>query len=69
VNPRTALRPATAAGHISFRAGFVEEDQPRRIKAGLLPPPGPPRPLDVGTILLTSPERLFLYVSPSRTST
>jgi len=62
------LGTATATGHIGFRARFVEEDQPCRIKAGLLPPPGPPCPLDVGTVLFTSPECLFLYVSPSRIS-
>jgi hypothetical protein len=57
---------ATVAGHIGFRARFIEEDQLRRIPPGLLSPPGPPGPADVGTVLFASPERLFLYVSPSR---
>jgi len=64
-----ALRPATATGHIGFRARFVEEDQPCRIKAGLPLPPGPPCPLDVGPVLFAGAEFLFLYVSPSRTRT
>ena len=55
-----ALRPATTAGHVGFRARFVEEDQPRRIQAGLLPPPDPACPLDVGTALFTGAERRFL---------
>ncbi len=69
VNPLAASGPATTTGHIGFRARFVEEDQPCRIPGGLLPPPGPPRPPDVGAVLLTGPERLFLYVSPSRIRT
>jgi hypothetical protein len=69
VNPLAAQGPATAPGHIGFRARLVEEDQPRRIEAGLLPPPDPPGPPDVRPVLFPSPERLFLYVSPSRTST
>jgi len=47
MNPLAALRPATTPGHIGFRARFVEEDQPRRVETGLLPPPGPPGPLVV----------------------
>ena len=69
MNPLAALGAAAAPGQIGFRARFVEEDQPRRIEAGLRSPPVPPRPPDVGTVLLTGPERLFLYVSPSRINT
>jgi hypothetical protein len=69
VDTLAALGTATATGHIGFRARFVEEDQPRRIKTGLLTPPGTPRPPDVGAVLFASPERLFLYVSPSRIRT
>jgi hypothetical protein len=64
-----ALGAATTPGHVGFRARFIEEDQPRRIEAGLLSPPVPPRPPDVGAVLLAGAERLFLYVSPSRMST
>jgi hypothetical protein len=64
-----ALSATAAPGHIGFRARFVEEDQPRRIEAGLLSPPVPPRPPDVGAGLLAGAERLFLYVSPSRINT
>jgi len=69
LNSPAAWSPATPACHVGFRARLVEEDQPCRIEAGLLPPPGPPRPPEVGPVLLTGPERLFLYVSPSRIST
>ena len=58
-----ALTPAgtpTQAGQVGFRPRFVEEDQARRVKAGLLPPPRPPGALDVRTVLFAGAERLFL---------
>jgi hypothetical protein len=39
VDSLAALGPAAAPGQVGFRARFVEEDQSRRIKAGLLSPP------------------------------
>jgi hypothetical protein len=58
-----AQSPAAPPGQIRFGPGFVQEDQPRRIEAALPPPPGPARFGDIRTVLLTGPERLFLYVS------
>jgi hypothetical protein len=69
VDTLAAPGTTTATSHVGFRARFIKEDQSRRIKASLLPPPSPPRTLDVGTVLFTSPERLFLYVSPKRINT
>ena len=61
--------PAPQPGQVRFRPRFIEEDQPGRIPADLLPLPAPPRPLDVGPGLFAGAERLFLYVSPSRFKT
>ena len=56
---------AAQAGQVGFGTGFVQKDQPGRVKTGLLAPPEPARPGDVRTVLLTSAECLFLYVSPN----
>lgn len=61
--------PSPQPGQIRFRSRFIEEDQPGRIPAGLLPLPAPPRPLDVWPRLFAGAERLFLYVSPNRIKT
>jgi len=60
-----ALGPPAPAGQIGFGARFIDEDQPRRVPARLLPAPGPAGPRDVRPVLFAGPERLFLYVSPS----
>lgn len=65
-----AARGAPAqAGHVRLGTTFIEEDEPRRIEAALPPPPLPARPGDVGPVLFTGAECLFLYESPIFTST
>lgn len=51
-------------GQVGFRARFVEEDEPRRVEAGLPLPPPPTRPGDVRAVLFAGPECLFLNVRP-----
>ena len=55
----------TQAGQIGLGTGFVQKDQPGRVKTCLPTPPEPARPGDVRTVLLTGAECLFLYVSPN----
>ena len=57
--------PTAQAGQVGLGTGFVQEDQPGRVKTGLPAPPEPARPGDVRTVLFTGAERLFLYVSPN----
>lgn len=56
------------AGQVRFRPALVEEDEPRRVEAGLPPPPPLARPGDVRTVLLAGAQCLFLYESPIFTS-
>jgi hypothetical protein len=58
-------RPTTQAGQVGLGTGFVQKDQPGRVKTGLSAPPEPARPGDVRTVLLAGAECLFLYVSPN----
>ena len=55
---------STQASQIGLGTRLVQKDQPGRVEAGLAPVPEPARPCDVRPVLLTGPERLFLYVSP-----
>jgi hypothetical protein len=57
--------PTAQAGQVGLGTGFVQKDQPGRVKTGLPAPPEPARPGDVRTVLLTGAECLFLYVSPN----
>lgn len=57
---RTSAEP----GQVGFGSRFVQENQLRRVPAGLLFAPSPARPDNVGTVLLAGAECLFLYVSP-----
>ena len=59
--PTTYLGPAVEPGHIGFRPGLVDEDQPVRIKRRLALTPFRTRLSDVRPILLGRPERV---VSP-----
>jgi hypothetical protein len=69
LNPLAPWGATAEPRHVRFGTRFVEEDQPGRIPAGLLPLPTPTRATDVGPVLLAGMERLFLYVSPIRTKT
>jgi hypothetical protein len=69
VQALAAGRPPAQAGQIGFGARLIEEDEPRRVETPLAAPPRPPRFLEVGPVLLTGPERLFLYASPIAWST
>ena len=51
---------AVEARQVGLGCGFIDEDQPRRVKLRLPLPPLDPRPGYVGTVLLTGPDRLFL---------
>src|SRR5690606_20288182 len=51
-------------GQIGFGTGLIQEDQAGWIPAPLFFAPAPARPRNVGSILFTGMERLFLYVSP-----
>ena len=57
--------PTAQAGQVGLGTGFVQEDQPGRVKTGLPAPPEPARPGDVRTVLFTGAECLFLYVRPN----
>ena len=60
----TPLGSASQTGQVGFGAGLVDKDQPRRVQRRLLPPPVAARSGNIGPILLTGTECLFLYVSP-----
>jgi hypothetical protein len=64
MNSLTLERPAAQASEVGLGARFIQKDQLGRIKARLPLAPELARPGDVGTILLTGAERLFLYVNP-----
>ena len=57
--------PTTQAGQVGFGTGFVQKDQPGRVKPGLPAPPEAARPGNIRTVLLTGAECLFLYVRPN----
>jgi hypothetical protein len=65
----TPLGASAQARQIGLGSRFVQKDQTRRIEAALPPPPCLACPDQIGPILLTGPECLFLYVSPIRAST
>ena|ERR1700710_1116598 len=58
-------RPSTQTGHVGLGARFIQEDQLGRVEARLALAPEAARPRDVGTVLFTGAECLFLYVNPS----
>jgi hypothetical protein len=68
MNTRSAQGTPPETGHVGLGPRFIEKDQPCRVKAGLVPPPRPTRPRDVGPVLFAGAECLFLYVSPRATS-
>jgi len=57
-------RPSAEAGEVGFGPRFVQKDQFGRVQTRLLLAPKPPRPGDVGAVLLAGAECLFLYVRP-----
>jgi hypothetical protein len=57
--PLAASRAAVSARHVGFGPGFVNEDQPGRIKPSLILLPLRPPPGDVGTILLAGVQAFF----------
>ncbi len=69
MHPLASLRPPTQPGHIGLGTGFIQKNQPGRVKRRLLPAPVPARPDNVGPVLFAGPKRLFLYVSPIFSST
>jgi hypothetical protein len=56
------LRTAITAGHVGRGAGFVDEDQPLRIKSRLFLAQGLTRGGDIRPILLGGVEDFFLKV-------
>jgi hypothetical protein len=69
MDPLAAHGAPAQAGQVGFGAGFIKEDQPRRVPRRLLTPPVPPRPDDIRPFLFTGAECLFLYVSPMAAKT
>jgi len=57
-------RAPTKAGEVGFGPRFVQKNQLGRVETRLLLAPKPPRPGDVGAVLLAGAECLFLYVRP-----
>jgi len=60
----SARSAATQACHVRLGGRLVDEDEPVRLEAALLPPPVLAGLRDVGAVLLGGMERLFLKVSP-----
>ena len=65
VDALASRRAATQSSQVGFRTRFVEEDQPGRVEAKLLPTPRPPGTRDIWASLFAGVQRLFLYVSSS----
>ena len=63
--PFAPFGPAVEPDHIGLGPGFINEDQPARIKRRLALAPFRTSLRDVRPILLGGPERLFLSVRPS----
>jgi hypothetical protein len=61
----TLERPSTKTGHVRLGTRFIQEDQLGRVKTRLALTPEAARPRDVGAVLFTGAECLFLYVNPS----
>ena len=59
-------RPAAQAGHIGFRPGFIDEDQPPGVDELLIGSPSFAVATYVGAILLACDKSLFLTVTPIR---
>ena len=57
--PDAAACAASAADHIGAGAGFVDEDEAGRIKAGLVLPPLFARCRHVGALLLAGVQNFF----------
>jgi hypothetical protein len=57
--PFATSRTAVGARRIDLGPGFVDEDQPGRIKPSLVLSPLRPPPGDVGTILLAGVQAFF----------
>jgi hypothetical protein len=64
VNPLPTGSASAQPRHVGLGSRLIQKDQFCGVKSRLPPPPCPPRPRDVGTILFAGAERLFLYVSP-----
>ena len=64
MNTLALERATTQACQIGLGPGLVQKDQSGRVKARLPPPPEAARSGNVGPVLLTGPECLFLYVRP-----
>jgi hypothetical protein len=64
VHPLPTGSASAQPRHVGFGSRLIQQDQFFGVQPRLPPPPGPPRPRDVGTILFAGAECLFLYVSP-----
>ncbi len=64
VNALTPGRSSAEPSQVGLGSRLVQKNQLGRVPARLLFAPAPACPEDVGTVLLTGAERLFLYVSP-----
>ena len=69
VDTLATLGAAPQTGQVGFGTGFVNKDQPGRVQRRLLPTPMTACPGYIRPVLLTGPERLFLYVSPMLANT
>ena len=61
-----ARRPAVETGHVRFRPGFIDEDQPPGVDEPLIGSPSFAVATYVGAILLACDKSLFLTVTPIR---
>ncbi len=64
--PLALWRAPAQARHVGLHPAFIEEDQARRVEAGLRLAPFQPGLRDVGTLLFGCMGSLFLNVSPCR---
>ena len=64
--PLAPWRPAAQAGHIGFRPGFIDEDQPPGVDEPLIGSPSFAVATYVRAILLACDKSLFLTVTPIR---
>ena len=67
VDEALSLRgPAAETGHVGFRPGLVDKDEPSGVDAPLIGSPSRAVPAYVRPVLFARDERLFLSVTPIR---